>query len=76
MSVIENIEKVIKLSKELNNHPCCFSYSWDNLNRLTIVFPLGYYYGIAQGIRFNEKTKAKSLEKALIKLEEVWKLNL
>ena len=76
MAIIESIKRVKILSKELENHPCCFEYSWDNLNRLTIIFPYGYYYGIAQGIRINETTKSKGLRKAIEKLEEVWKENL
>ena len=75
MSIIKRIEKIKRLLKELQNHPCCFSYSWDSLKRLTVVFPQGYYYGLAQGIRFNEESKSKCLEQAIDKLDEVWKLN-
>ena len=72
----QNIKKLNILTLELKNHPCCFDYKFDNMRRLTITFPEGYFYGIAQGIRLNEKSKCKCIEKALVKLEEVWKLNL
>lgn len=75
MIIIERIKKVKALEEKLNNHPCCFNYYWDDLKRLTIEFPLGYYYGAAQGIRFNEETKTKALIKAIERLDEVWDIN-
>ena len=73
--VIENIKNLNTLLSELKNHPCCFEYKWDTDGRLIIIFPEGYFYGIAQGIRINEKTKNGCIKLALIKLEEVWEMN-
>ena len=69
----ENIKKIETKTKELENSPCCFDYSFDNMGRLTIILPEGFKYnGIAQGFRLNEKTKITNIEKAINMCEEIW----
>ena len=70
----ENIKKIKSKTKELENSPCCFDYSFDNLGRLTVILPEGFKYNcIAQGFRLNEKTKIENLNKAVDICEQIWK---
>jgi len=69
----ENIKQVESKLKELENLPCCFDFSFDNSNRLTVILPEGFKYNsIAQGFRLNEGSKIKNIIKAIEICENVW----
>ena len=69
----DNIKTLTILENELRKHPVCFEYEFDEYKRLTIIFPCGYFYKNAQGIRLNESSKSKNIRKGLEIIEEVWK---
>lgn len=70
--IIENIKNIESNLAELKVHPCCFDFSFDEYNRLTIIFPHGYYYNNCSGVRLNESSKIKNIMKGIDICEKVW----
>jgi len=74
--ILENIENLNNGLEELQNHPCCFNFEFDDYERLTVIFPEGYFYKNTNGIRLNESSRIKNIKHALEILEIVWKESL